>query len=821
VIARIIRGRGFGGTVRYCAEKAVGERPLGSSVHSEDPNGPSEREVIYHLRSVTSARGAARPVVHIPIRTRDGEHLSEDQWLAVAERVRVEMGFENCPWAAYLHNNEGEREGQHLHLVLSRVSFDGKIVSDRNDRFRVMEIMRVLELELGLEPVLAGERSRPQAYPHDAEGRAKDREFIMLRAQIDAAGANARTLRGFVERLKAAGVQTHLKVSSNGHLQGASFQLDDSERIWKGSALGRAYSIGRLVERFGLAQEGELLRAYEVRPRELQHLRSAGLEPDRVEGTSNGRLTVAWALAGNPREQDLYQQWVQAALPGRLCERSGRGDAAWSRDVPASVVEARRQQIEAGLAGRRPAMPAAMPLLSEGPQGLREAGRQVEALLERYARDLRHGESTERLSATWLEILRWTGVRGVRPEALEKRGLGHQLAGLGSITQTQNAIRSRLLRGERGYVSVPLVRGELTNFPPHLLETSRGPEHREFNRRANQIVSERESVALLRLADHLGRSREDRRLRDRLEKRLAEVERAAVSWGAKRSGRVLRPVEKTVTAEAARRSVSRTLGGRLRQAERELTHGLMSTVTSLLPRPRLPGLGLLGKANALVATANQAAGWAREIGQAVLVIEAAVRREHGRLSRRGANHLEQVASGDVSTYRLLRLTSGHPKAVSLFEAPQGPAGDLSSAIREYRRSRAELIRLARTSLREGRPWREVAANAAQRAAGVLTARERGVNAALAKLGIPSLRMLAGTARDRTEILSRFAQGCRSAGMSVGTVARVVAEVGPVVLGSVLAGAAVTLASRLVMRQVFGLGRDLAKEFLYGERDRGR
>jgi hypothetical protein len=50
---------------------------------------------------------------------------------------------------------------------------------------------------------------------------------------------------------------------------------------------------------------------------------------------------------------------------------------------------------------------------------------------------------------------------------------------------------------------------------------------------------------------------------------------------------------------------------------------------------------------------------------------------------------------------------------------------------------------------------------------------------------------------------------------------VVAEVGPVVLGSVVAGAALTLASRLVMRQVFGIGRDLAKELLYGERERGR
>ncbi len=96
-----------------------------------------------------------------------------------------------------------------------------------------------------------------------------------------------------------------------------------------------------------------------------------------------------------------------------------------------------------------------------------------------------------------------------------------------------------------------------------------------------------------------------------------------------------------------------------------------------------------------------------------------------------------------------------------------------------------------------------------------------VNASLERLGIPNIRMLSATSRDTTEVLARFAQGCRSAGLSVGTAVRVVGEVGPVVLGSVVAGAAVTLASHLVMRQVFGLGRDVTKEFLYGERERGR
>ena len=810
MIARVIRGRGFGGTVRYCAQKALGDRSLGSSVLSGDPNGPSEREIIYQLRAVTSARDAARPVVHIPVRPRSGEHLTEEQWLMVAERVRTEMGYENCPWVAYLHNNE-RVPGQHLHLVLSRVTFDGKIVSDQYERFRVMEVMRGLEVDLRLEPVQSGERSRPQAYPHDAKGRAQDREFIMLRAQIDAAGVNARTIPGFVERLEAAGVRVHLKTSRNGHLQGASFQLASSERIWRGSDLGRSYSIGRLAGRFGLAQEGDVLRAVELGPRDLERLRSVGLEPDRVEASGGGRAVASWLVQGSPRDQDVYQRMVQAAVPGRLCERES-GDRAWSATVAASALEARSQQIAAAVSSKTQSA-AAVIVLGQGPEALREASRQTDVLLQRYAQGLRSGERQDRLSALWLEIVRLTGVRGVRPDILGRRGLGQQLSGLGSIAQTPNAVRSRLLRREPGYVSAPLIRGELTSFPPHLLDPSLRQERRQFNRAANGILGERESTALLRLADSLGRSREDRRIRDRLEGRLREVERAAALWGGRRSGRSVTPPERQKNAAAARRFVSRSLRGHLRQAERQVGNQLARTAWAVVPRPHLPGLGLLAKVNAGVR-------WTEELGRTVMVIEAAIRREHSPGLRRDANHLDRVAAGDVSTYRLLRLTGGRPRPVAV-QQEAGPAKNWSAAIREYRRSRAELVRFARTAVREGKPRREVDKVLANRAAAVLVARERLVNIGLERLGIPSLRMLSGTARERTEVLARFAHGCRTAGLSVGTAARVVAEVGPVVLGGFLAGAAVTLISRVVFQQAFGLGRNLAKEFLYGDRDRER
>lgn len=150
MIARIYRGSSFGSTVRYCHRKSIAGRPLASSVVSEDPSGPDEEAVIREFDRVRGSRDAARPVVRILIYIRPNESLSHEQWLEAAERVRHELGYEECPWAVYLHKYENGRTGEYLHLVLSRVTFDGRIVSDQ---YRVMKLMGGLERDLGLAPV--------------------------------------------------------------------------------------------------------------------------------------------------------------------------------------------------------------------------------------------------------------------------------------------------------------------------------------------------------------------------------------------------------------------------------------------------------------------------------------------------------------------------------------------------------------------------------------------------------------------------------------------------------------------------------------------
>jgi hypothetical protein len=150
MIVRLTRSRDFGETVRYCQQKAVGQRPMASSLLLEAPNGHTAEEVIEHFQPLSSTGMPEKPVVHISIRIRDGKRLSEEQWLFVIDRLRFDTEFDSCPWVAYLHNNEDGGEGQHLHLILSRVCFNGEIVSDRNDRGRIMAVKRSLEHDQAL-----------------------------------------------------------------------------------------------------------------------------------------------------------------------------------------------------------------------------------------------------------------------------------------------------------------------------------------------------------------------------------------------------------------------------------------------------------------------------------------------------------------------------------------------------------------------------------------------------------------------------------------------------------------------------------------------
>jgi len=143
MIGKTIKGAGFRGLLDYLAG---GE---GAALVGGNMEGTNPRELAREFgfsRAMRPTLGKA--VCHIPLRLPYDEHLSVAQWQRVAERVVAGMGFADCSYALYLHPQDPQ--GEHLHIVASRVTVLGEAVDDGHDMYRLMRIERQIEQDYGL-----------------------------------------------------------------------------------------------------------------------------------------------------------------------------------------------------------------------------------------------------------------------------------------------------------------------------------------------------------------------------------------------------------------------------------------------------------------------------------------------------------------------------------------------------------------------------------------------------------------------------------------------------------------------------------------------
>ncbi|MGW7469539.1 relaxase/mobilization nuclease domain-containing protein [Streptomyces xantholiticus] len=156
--------------------------------------------------------------------------LPDTQWAAVADKFIAEMGFASAPWVAVRHGDD------HIHLTVSRVDWNGQLLTDRWDYRRAREVADVLEEEHGL--VRARDRFKaegPQVRNNELEAANRrrgpdaavppEREELrrLVREVRDAAAGLGR--EAFESGLADAGVDFRANVASTGRMNGYSFSL--------------------------------------------------------------------------------------------------------------------------------------------------------------------------------------------------------------------------------------------------------------------------------------------------------------------------------------------------------------------------------------------------------------------------------------------------------------------------------------------------------------------------------------------------------------------------------------------------------------------
>ena len=252
---KIKRGKSFAGVVQYALKPGAH--------HKSDPVviggnmlGDSASKLITEFDDTKQLRpDVQKPVWHNSLRLPDGETLSNDQWVNIADDYMKWMGFSDTHLRCYvLHDDPA---GQHIHIIASRIDIaGGKLYLGRNENLISTRIISELEIAHGLTvtktaPSLPNQQpkrkriSRNEQMLSERTGLPSSKKA--LQQILDKSLADTPDLLTFIKRLEEAEVSWKANIASTGKMNGFSFEYTGI--AFKASQLGKSYSWANLSNR--------------------------------------------------------------------------------------------------------------------------------------------------------------------------------------------------------------------------------------------------------------------------------------------------------------------------------------------------------------------------------------------------------------------------------------------------------------------------------------------------------------------------------------------------------------------------------------------
>ena len=251
---KIKRGKSFAGVVHYALQPGAH--------HKSDPVvirgnilGGSALELIAEFDRTKQFRPDIQKAVwHNSLRLPDGESLSNDQWVTIADDYMKRMGFSDTHLRCYVLHDD---DGQHIHIIASRIDLNGgKLYLGRNENLISTRIISELEIAHGLTVT----KPAPSITPKQQKRRKVSRNEQMLSERtgepspkealqqiIDKSLSDKPDLLTFTKRLEEAEVSWKANIASTGKMNGFSFEYTGI--AFKASQLGKSYSWANLSNR--------------------------------------------------------------------------------------------------------------------------------------------------------------------------------------------------------------------------------------------------------------------------------------------------------------------------------------------------------------------------------------------------------------------------------------------------------------------------------------------------------------------------------------------------------------------------------------------
>ena len=286
MIGKITKGNGFAGLCSYVLGKDEARR-IGGNMAARSPNQLAAEFRVFSRKNDRTQL----PVEHISLSPApEDRELDDEEWEALAQELLDGLGMSRNQYIVVLHNDT-EFEGKprpHAHIIVNRINIDGHCADGWLDFHACEKILRTLEQKYGLTPVASSwevERAgvstgQMRRVKREAEQGLEPQEIIKRQIQdlCDAAMSDKPSMNQYLQRLKDAGVESRIKETRTGKIQGISYQLEGV--AFAGNKLGKNYSWHGL-QKLGITEQIQELQPPAPTPKPISRKskkRSSGRE---------------------------------------------------------------------------------------------------------------------------------------------------------------------------------------------------------------------------------------------------------------------------------------------------------------------------------------------------------------------------------------------------------------------------------------------------------------------------------------------------------------------------------------------------------------
>jgi len=239
VIGKIIIGKSFNGCISYCLEDKKQKQATMNRAEMLASNlcFGSKKELISQFNEVRNLNPKlSKPVMHISLSLAPGEKLENNKLINLVNDCAEEIGFENNQFIAVSHNDTNH---QHLHIVVNRVGFNGKTLSDSNNYKKIANYCRKMEQKYCLQQVLNPRKFLPKEMQNI---NRFDRRKEKLRNNIRNCLSTSKTYNDFEQQIKQLGYHV---------IKARGIAFVDAEKVrTKGSEVG--YSLATIEKILGM-----------------------------------------------------------------------------------------------------------------------------------------------------------------------------------------------------------------------------------------------------------------------------------------------------------------------------------------------------------------------------------------------------------------------------------------------------------------------------------------------------------------------------------------------------------------------------------------